>query len=442
MKSIFLIILSSCSFVICSQSNFTVFNNGGQSFYVILNGIKQNSLPQTNVVVGGLKNSAFAVKLIFSDGKTPDIDKNFFIEEPSDITTRIIFKKGKGKLQLISMVPTAGISNNASVITFRPDNSAIFSDAVVVPASNVNNTNSGTVTVVETTTTQTTTTNQGNNGQGNATIVVNDNTNPGNVNMNIGINSNTTPTNGNLNMNVGVNTNQTTINSGNVNMNIGVSSNTNQTNSNSGNLNMNVGMNETNTNGANVEMNVIDPMSGQQMNVNMNINATGVINETNNQLNLNTNNFNIQNGNSTVITSTNTTTTTTSTTTGNTTGTINISQGTANNNINSNASLITGNKIACNKTLNNIEAFIIELKDQSFEGDREEALQLALVNTCLYTTQAEKLIDLFTFSEYKLSAAKFLSDRLLDRENATALAKHFNFEEDKMEYRRYISGKN
>jgi len=95
-------------FAAFSQSNFTVFNNNGQAFYVILNGIKQNSLPQTNVYVSGLKNGAYSTKLIFSDGKTPDIDKNFFIDAPSDITTRIIFKKGKGKLQLLSMEPTQG----------------------------------------------------------------------------------------------------------------------------------------------------------------------------------------------------------------------------------------------------------------------------------------------------------------------------------------------
>ena len=439
MKNIFLLILVASSFATFSQSNFTVFNNGGQSFYVILNGIKQNSLPQTNVVVGGLKNSAYAVKLIFADGKTADIDKNFFIENPSDITTKIIFKKGKGKLQLISMEPTLGFSTSTSVITYRPDNSAIFSDAVVVPVNNANS-NSGTITTVETTTTQTTSTNQGANGQGNTTIVVNDNTNPANVNMNIS--TNVTPTNGNVSMNVNTNTVPT---NGNVNMNVGVNTNANQTTTNTGNVNMNVGISETNTNGANVTMNVTDPMSGQQMNVNMNINATGTITETNDQMNLNTTNVNTSNVNGTVVTSTNTTTTTTTTssnTSGNTTGNVIINQGTNNNTTNQNTTLITGNKITCNKTLNNLDAFIVELNDQSFEEDRLEALQLALVNTCLYTAQAEKLVDLFTFSEYKLSAAKFLSDRLMDRENATAIAKHFNFEEDKMEYRRYISGKN
>ena len=85
-------IISSCFF---AQSNFTVFNNGGQKFFLIMNGIKQNSLAQTNVEVSGVKNGGYSVKLIFEDGKTGDIDKNFFIESASDINTKIVFKKGK-----------------------------------------------------------------------------------------------------------------------------------------------------------------------------------------------------------------------------------------------------------------------------------------------------------------------------------------------------------
>ena len=53
-------LLSALSIVLFSvafgQSNITVFNNGGQQFYVILNGVKQNFQPMTNVVVSGLKN--------------------------------------------------------------------------------------------------------------------------------------------------------------------------------------------------------------------------------------------------------------------------------------------------------------------------------------------------------------------------------------------------
>jgi len=113
------------SLSLVAQSNLTVFNNGGQKFYLIMNGIKQNSVAQTNVVVSGIKNGGYSVKLIFEDGKTKDIDKNFFLDTPQDVTTRVVFKKGVGKLQLVSMEPVAGTVAAGSV-TYRPDNTAVF----------------------------------------------------------------------------------------------------------------------------------------------------------------------------------------------------------------------------------------------------------------------------------------------------------------------------
>jgi hypothetical protein len=97
------------------------------------------------------------------------------------------------------------------------------------------------------------------------------------------------------------------------------------------------------------------------------------------------------------------------------------------------------NRVNCTKTMNRLEAFKAELQDQSFEEDRLEALQLAMKSTCLTTAQAEQLIDLFTFDENRLEVAKYLSDRLTDRDNAGALAKKLTFDSSKMEYRRYIS---
>jgi transcription initiation factor TFIID subunit TAF12 len=97
------------------------------------------------------------------------------------------------------------------------------------------------------------------------------------------------------------------------------------------------------------------------------------------------------------------------------------------------------NTVNCTQTMNRLEAFKAELKDQSFEDDRLEALQLGLQKTCLNTGQAEQLLDLFTFDDNRLAVAKYLSDRLIDRENAGVLAKKLTFESNKMDYRRYIS---
>ena len=138
MKTIFLFSVLFTFSALYAQSNLSIFNNNGQSFYVVLNGIRQNAKPETNVQVGQIKNGSYAVKVIFADGKTPDIDKNFMIDAPYDITARIIFKKGKGKLQLMGQEPTHGVIQEA--VVFRPSDAAVYSDAVVVNTSPVQNT--------------------------------------------------------------------------------------------------------------------------------------------------------------------------------------------------------------------------------------------------------------------------------------------------------------
>jgi hypothetical protein len=431
MKLMISILFSFVSVVTIAQSNLTIFNNGGQQFYAILNGIKQNSQAQTNVYISGIKNGGYSLKIIFADGKTADVDKNLFIDAPSDITTRITFKKGKGKLQLVSLVASEGVITPGAVV-YRPSDTAVYSDAVVQ------------TTTVQTTTTQTT------NGTVNTQVPTN-----GNVNMNVnttGMNQTQTTQSGNVGMNVnvnatgtGMNQNQSTQN-GNATFNMNVSGDGMDPNMQNGNVgisinvsgmdpnmqNGNMGVN-MNVNATGMEQQQVDP----NMNVNMNSNATqnSYGNNGNVQMNVNSNGLNTQqNSGQTTITTTTTTTTT------NSGGNVNYQTSNQQNQMNAQANLNTSSAlIACNRTLNNLPAFIEELKDQSFEDDRIEAVKLALKNTCLTTEQAGKIVELYTFDENKLEVAKFLSDRLLDRENATSLAKLMTFDSNKMEYRKYVA---
>ena len=426
------------SLFVYAQSNLTVFNNGGQKFYLILNGIKQNSLAQTNVVVSGIKNGGYSVKLIFEDNKTKDIDKNFFLESAQDITTKVIFKKGIGKLQMVSMVPTQGTAQGG--VTYRPDNTAVFSDAV---------------TTTTTTTTQTIATetspvggnasNGNGNGNGNGSVGIQFNattpepvqtnpTNNGNGNGNVNI-SVTDPTNGqNINMNVNMNMNGEMVdpNAQNVNMNVNVSGNGTQQNTSNTrpgtNANVNVGTTtnsttqQTTTNGANV-------------NVNMN---TNVSNPTNTRPNANVN-VNTNATNSTTNTTNTTITTTTTTTNASTTvnGTTNVNNGTATNTTNTVGGTSNG-RMVCSKTLTNVGTLKTELNGYSFEDDRVGALKISLKNKCLYAADAVQLMDLFTFDANQLEVAKFLSDHLVDYDNASSLAAKFAFDSSKMEYMEYV----
>jgi hypothetical protein len=359
MKTSLLLILLLSQVALFAQSNLSIFNNNGQQFYVVLNGIRQNSKPETNVQVGQIKNGSYAVKVIFADGKTPDIDKNFMIDAPYDITARIIFKKGKGKLQLIGQEPTQGMIQEA--VVYRPSDAAVYSDAVVVNTMPSPNT-----TVIQTNT---------NNNTVNGTV------NPsGSSNVNVqstGVNTNAAGLN--MNMNVQETTTNTTITNTDPNDNV--------------NLNMNLSV------------------GGVNLNLNANASGTGV-----------------------------------STTAASVTPNIQVSSNANANQTQSQAQVQTqvpaqtqGHTVNCTQTMNRLEAFKAELQDQSFEDDRLEALKLGLNKTCLTTAQAAQLLDLFSFDENRLEAAKYLSDRLTDRQSAGELAKKLNFDSSKMEYRRYIS---
>jgi hypothetical protein len=420
-----------------AQSNLTVFNNGGQKFYLIMNGIKQNSVAQTNVVVSSIKNGGYSVKLIFEDGKTKDIDKNFFLDTPQDVTTRVIFKKGVGKLQLVSMVPAAGTVTEGSV-SYRPDNNAVFSDAVTTTTTTTTQTVS-----TETSTVGGNTTNGNGNGsvgiQFNAatptptpTTTPNTNTtvtptNGGNGNVNISV---TDPVNGeNINMNVNMNMNGTVVdpNAQNVNMNVNVSGNGTQQNTSNtrpgSNTNVNVGTTsnsstqQTTTNGANVNV------SGNGVNPSVNATVPGA-----------TNNVTVNGGTVTQNSSNSTITTTTTTTKASTTvnGTTNASNGT------NTVGGTSNGRMVCSKTLSNVETLKTELNGYSFEDDRVGALKISLKNKCLYAADAVQLMDLFTFDANQLEVAKFLSDHLLDYDNASSLAAKFAFDSSKMEYMEYV----
>ncbi|MCW3120815.1 MAG: hypothetical protein JWQ38_307 [Flavipsychrobacter sp.] len=155
-----------------AQGCITVFSEDGDPFFLVLNGVKQNTNPQTNVHIDGLPNEFYSAKILFADQGKEAISKNIPVKDPAtgqfaDVTYKI--KKGKDgapKLRYFGATPV-------------PVNYAPPADMYVVhygePAPP-----QGTVTQ----TTVTTTTTNGNSGNGSVTI----GTGMGGVNMNININ--------------------------------------------------------------------------------------------------------------------------------------------------------------------------------------------------------------------------------------------------------------
>jgi hypothetical protein len=401
--TLFLTIITSITFA--QNTSLTIFNNSGQQFFVILNGIKQNSIPQTNMKIGGMSTGMYEVKLIFADGKTGDINKKMYLDQIADYTARVVINGTKRKLQFFNMSNTQGTTNNSTIINYRPNDQTIYSDQVAVNNSQIVNSQSGTygqTTTQTSTTTTITSPNSGNTTGMNVGVNVQD---PSLNNQNGQVNSSTTISNpsnnsGQIGMNVGINVQDPTLN------------------------------NQNDQFGTNININVTDPTNSGQINSQQS-NSTN----SNGQFGTNTT---IQGGTQT----TTTTTTTTSTTTINgqpTLGQTNQNT-TINNSTNQNnqSTLNQTNSFPCTHTLTDIESFVKELKSETFDANRKELILLDLNKYCVNSDQSHRIIETLTFEQDRLEISKFLYDRMFDKTNAKKLLDLFTFDASKNEYRDYI----
>ncbi len=173
--SIVLIILTNGLFA--QNNNLVVYSQEGLKFTVILNGIRQNPQPETNVKVTSLNAPNYQAKIIFANNMA-DINQNVYLTNGAETTTNteysysIVNVKGKYKLRFNSTAPTSSVVENND-----PQQTIV----VYTPVA------------ISTTTTTTTTSNSGTNTS----------------NDNVGINMNGAGINININSSVPTNTNST-----------------------------------------------------------------------------------------------------------------------------------------------------------------------------------------------------------------------------------------
>ncbi len=458
MKKIFTLTFIIFALFANAQSSLTIFNNSGQQFFVIINGIKQNSLPLTNCRVDNLSTEmAYEVKLIFADGKTGDISKKLWFEENGNYLARVDFKKKKGKLKYFGMTPAGQPTPEATPVIYRPNDQSVYSDQNIsepVNQSAINNSNSQNQSV----------NNQNSGGiNNNSTVNQNDHTQE-QINQNsqavpstaqtINPDGSITTTTVYQDGSVTQSTQLSTQNSGNnqasidpnnsvqggININVtetGVTTFVNDPNNSNGqiNINMNVSGMDPNT-GTNI------PNQGQS-GININVSGSGLNNENIDQ------NTNLQIGNNISTTSSSSkTVTSTQTINGQSTSTI--------VNTESNETFVSpqeevstsqpsgqNNSISysCNQILMDAEVFATELNEMSFDSDKKELILADLENRCLSSDQAFIILETLSFDADRLEIAKFMFDRMTDRVNAKKLLELFKFDSSKMEFREYIRGK-
>ena len=209
-----------------STSNLVIFSEDGYKFFIILNGIRQNEVAQTNVKVVGLNQPYYSALIIFEDKKHPSIEKKFlYVADANDNSKlEVTYKikknsKGQNVLRYFSGVPMAQAApNNPQVQVFQYNTTPMPEISTTVMTQQV-----------------TTTTSHGNNT--NVSIGSNG-VNTNNTNVSVG-------TNGmGINMNVNVNDpnyNQTTTTTT-------TSYNTTTTSNNNNNTNSNYNQQQSNSN--------------------------------------------------------------------------------------------------------------------------------------------------------------------------------------------------
>lgn len=121
MKKLFsLLAISSGALLSPAQNDLVVFSEQGERFYVVVDGIKQNAKPETNVKVTGIKQPMVTAKIIFDGGTIPDIDQKIhFMWDAENKNgwefTYAVVKKGdvyrirsRSAAQIVQAPPPAG----------------------------------------------------------------------------------------------------------------------------------------------------------------------------------------------------------------------------------------------------------------------------------------------------------------------------------------------
>ncbi|MBN4051294.1 DUF4476 domain-containing protein [bacterium AH-315-M05] len=141
---LFILLLAGVSAVFSQKSNAIFFTENGERFTVILNGVRQNPSPETNVMVTDLNAPNYKLKVIFENETLGTVDKNLYLEPGTERTFVIkLNKKGIYTLRMRSEVPIAQAPSPA------PQQKVVVFTAIQPPAP------VATTTTISTTTTTT-----------------------------------------------------------------------------------------------------------------------------------------------------------------------------------------------------------------------------------------------------------------------------------------------
>ena len=111
------------------ENHLIIFSEDLNPFYAHVNGVKQNTLPQTNVKVTGLELQSYKLKVIHVDETIPTLDKNLYFEPMGMANTVKIKNTKKGyKLRFFGQVP---LSQSPTEYTEIPYHETAYEEEIV-----------------------------------------------------------------------------------------------------------------------------------------------------------------------------------------------------------------------------------------------------------------------------------------------------------------------
>lgn len=105
-----LLIFTASAFSLFSQTNnLILFTENGEKFQVVLNGILQNTNPETNVRLTQLPAPNYKCRVIFADTKLGQLDFNVYFQESAEELTMSVKQNKKGEYvsRYVSSIPIA-----------------------------------------------------------------------------------------------------------------------------------------------------------------------------------------------------------------------------------------------------------------------------------------------------------------------------------------------
>ncbi len=131
-----LLFLFTSQLIFAQTSSITVFSQEGERFYVIVNGVRQNDAPSTNVKVTDLEKPNYLVKIIFEDQSIASLNQNVYLLDYDEKRTNVTFnlkrdKKGKMKMAMNSFDYDVNSSKGTDVVKYHE-----VENPISIPAKN------------------------------------------------------------------------------------------------------------------------------------------------------------------------------------------------------------------------------------------------------------------------------------------------------------------